>query len=95
MVAPIYFTAPDDLARGHLVGLKDKWFGLDESKRSVPSHLVRMRLRDVLLQDGIDKAGVIMILIGFNRFAPSVALQWYLQLFWDEKSRSVRVLYHE
>lgn len=76
MVAPIYFTAPDDLARGHLVELKDKWFGMDESKRSVPSHLVRTRLRDVLLQDGIDKAGVIMILIGFIRVAPSVALQW-------------------
>lgn len=75
MVAPIYFTAPDDLARGHLVELKDKWFRLDESKHFVPSHLMRTRLRDVLLQDGIDKARVIMILIGFNRFAPLVALQ--------------------
>lgn len=62
MVAPIYFTAPDDLARGHLMELQDKWFRLDESKRFVPSLLMHMGLWDVLLQDSISRAPAITML---------------------------------
>ena len=70
MVAPIYFTTPDDFTRSHLVELKGKCFRLDESKHFVPADIMRMRLRNVLLQNGIDIAGVITFLIVFNRLAP-------------------------
>lgn len=57
MVDPIYFTTPDDFTRGHLVKLKGKCFSLDESKQLVPAKVMWRRLRNVLLQKGIDRAG--------------------------------------
>ena len=70
MVAPIYFTTPDDFTRGHLVELKGKCFSLDESKHFVPDDdITCMRLRNVLLRNGIDKVGIITFLIVFNRLA--------------------------
>lgn len=67
MVDPIYFTTPDDFTRGHLVKLKGKCFSLDESKQLVPANLTQRRLRNVLLQNGIDRAGEVTFLKVFNR----------------------------
>lgn len=75
MVAPIYFTTPDDFTRGHFVELKGKCFRLDESKHFVPAGIMHMTLRNVLLQNGIDIAGVIIFLTVFNRLAPLICIE--------------------
>lgn len=70
MVDPIYFTTPDDFTRGHLVKLKGKCFSLDESKQLVPANITWRRARNVLLQNGIDGAGIVTFLKVINRLSP-------------------------